>query len=147
MLHEAAADHHRAEIGLDDQGFAELLHDDHVVDRAAAQAAQVLAERSPQDAQFLGEGLPVVGAPAALGSDDLATGLEVVLVLQEARDRVADHRLLFGEVEVHPRFPVLSCPGARFGRLRGCGVRVGSRGEGPGTASRQVAKAPAPSWR
>ena len=55
---QAAADHHGVEVGLDDQCLADLLHDDHGLDRAAAQAAHGFVERRAQDAQVVGEAAP-----------------------------------------------------------------------------------------
>src|SRR5262249_16920550 len=93
--------HHGAEVGLDDERLTELLHDDHVLDRAAAQAAQLLRERRAQDAQLLGEGLPDLRPLARLLAHHGAALLELVVVRQVRRDRVAQHRLFFGEAEIH----------------------------------------------
>jgi len=45
VLQESAADDHCAQVGFDDQRLTHLFHDDHVLDRTAAQAAQLLGER------------------------------------------------------------------------------------------------------
>ena len=108
-LQETAATNNAWHVWLDDEPFAELFHDNHRIDRAAAKAAIFFAERSHQQAE-LSELRPHFRTPARLGLNDLATGFEVVLFPDQPGKAVADHGLLFGEIEVHlvsslPRTP------------------------------------------
>jgi len=103
VLQEAAADDHRAEIGLDHEGLTQLFHDHHVLGVAATQAAEGLREGRPQDAQFIGEGAPDVRPPGGLATQGRPALVETIVVRQVARDRVAEHRLFFGEAEIHVR--------------------------------------------
>ena len=133
VLEEAAADHHGGQVGLHHQGLTQLLHDDHVVGGPAAQAALVLGERGAQDAEFVGEGLPDLRPPAGLGLQRRAALVEAVVVGQVAGDGVAQHRLFFGEAEVHrssPRIGGRRCPPWR-----------------PVSVLTSVVRGPAPSWR
>ena len=91
IFQEAAADDHGAQIGLDDQRLAALFHDDHVFNGRATQAAQIFGERSAKDAELFGEGLPIVCTPAAGRLHRSATGVEAVLILQEAGEGIAQH--------------------------------------------------------
>ena len=98
---EAAADHHRAHVGLDHQRRAQLLHDHHGLGRAAAQAAQVFRQGRAQNAEIFGERLPDFRPPPGLRLQRRAAGLEGVVVGEIGREAVAQQGLFFGEAEVH----------------------------------------------
>src|SRR5690606_31091717 len=49
----------------------------------------------------LGEGLPVGATHGLVRSGDLAPGIEVVAVLDKARDAVPQHALFFGKLKIH----------------------------------------------
>ena len=66
----------------------------------------IFGEGRAQDAQLFSHDLPVVGAPAVRRLHDRAAGVEVVLVLNKLGDRVAQHVLFVGEVEIHGASPV-----------------------------------------
>jgi len=101
VLQEAAADDHRAEVGLDHEGFAQLFHDHHVLGVAAAEAAEGLREGRAEDAQLVSEGAPDLRPPVRLASQGRPALVEAVVIGQVARDGVAEHRLFFGEAEIH----------------------------------------------
>ena len=88
-LEKSTADDDGLEIRLDNERLADLLHDDHVFDRAAAEAAVFLRERCAEDTEFLGEGFPDVRVPAALAVHRRHPRVEGVGIGQIARDRVA----------------------------------------------------------
>ena len=62
---------------------AELLHDDHGRERAAAKPADLFGERRAQQAK-LGERFPLLAAEPFLAGEDLAAGIKVILVAQQA---------------------------------------------------------------
>jgi hypothetical protein len=92
--------HHRGQIGLHDQRLAEGLHHTHQIDRAAAEAAIVGRERQAGEAH-LGQGRPYSRAPTRLGGNDLPARLEVIILGEEAPDRICEELLLFVVIEVH----------------------------------------------
>ena len=96
----AAAQHDGRQERLEHQAFAELLHDDHGLDRAAAVAAILFRERHAEPAQ-LGELRPVLRQPAAFGRGDLAAILERVLVANEALGAVLQLLLFVGKRQIH----------------------------------------------
>ncbi len=101
---QAAGQDHRGEIGLDHQGLAEGLHDDHGLDLPQAQAAVFFGEGQHQQAH-LGELAPHGGGPAVgLGPVSLAL-FEGVLARQQLGDAVLQHRLIVGQIEVHTQSP------------------------------------------
>ena len=100
MAQEAAADDDGLEVRLDDQALAELLGDDHRLDRPAAEAAVGFREGRAQEPE-LGELRPHLRPPTGLGFRDLAARLEVVLFADKTGDRVAQHVLLGREAEIH----------------------------------------------
>ena len=51
-LQKATAADHARHVGLDHEAFAKLFHDDHGVDRTAAEAAILFAERRHHQAEF-----------------------------------------------------------------------------------------------
>jgi uncharacterized circularly permuted ATP-grasp superfamily protein len=103
VLHKAAADHDRLHERLDHERFAELFHDDHGIDRAAAKAAILFRERRREQTK-LRELLPVLRLPAFVAARDLLEILEGVVVREKLRDGVAQKRLFFGEREIHCAF-------------------------------------------
>ena len=63
MTQEATTQDNGSEERLDHEAAAELFHDDHRLDRAAAKATLVFGERRCKQAE-LGEGRPVLALPA-----------------------------------------------------------------------------------
>src|SRR4051812_29275458 len=90
---EAAAEHHRVEIGLDHEITAQRFHHDHGLDRTGTEAAIVLGERQAEQA-LLRKLAPDVAAPAALLGAILLAGLEFVGRFQQAVDAVLEEALL-----------------------------------------------------
>src|SRR3546814_20213216 len=69
--HGAATEPHGGQVGFGDQAVAERLHDDHGLDRRAAESALPLRKRHAEPAEF-GEPLPI-GLPVPfLGPHPLA---------------------------------------------------------------------------
>ena len=83
ILDQAAGEHHGLEKRLDHEAAAELLHHDHGRQRTAAKAAGALLKRRRAQAK-LGEGIPVWPAPAFIARHELAAGVEIILVAQQA---------------------------------------------------------------
>jgi len=100
----AAAQHDGRQEGLEHQAFAELLHDDHGLDRTAAVAAVGLGKGHAEPAE-LGHLRPILRQEALLGRDDLAPVLESVLVAHEALRRVLQLLLFVGQGQVHRSLP------------------------------------------
>jgi len=90
---------------LDHEMTAEFVHDDHGRQCPAAEAADVFAERCREQTEF-GEGRPLLAAKTLLARDDLAAGVEVVLVAQQPLHGGPQQFLLFRELDIHP---ILSC--------------------------------------
>ena len=100
MAQEAAAEDHGGEIGLERERAAERLHDDHGLDRAAAEAAMLLGEGQPEQAE-LGVLRPQRAAEA-LGLLRVAPPvLEAVAVGDEPLDALLQEPLFVGEIEIH----------------------------------------------
>ena len=105
----AAAQHDGRQERFQHQAFAELLHDDHGLDRTAAVAAILFREGHAEPAQ-LGHLRPVLRQPALFGGGgDLAPVLEGVLVTNEALRGVLQLLLFVGKGQVH-----LSSPKSKF---------------------------------
>ena len=108
MAQEAAAEDHGREIGLERERAPERLHDDHRLDRAAAEAAMLLGEGQPEQAE-LGV-LPPQRAAETLGLLRVAPPvLEGIAVGDEPVDALLQEPLFVGEIEIHlcPRSPVI----------------------------------------
>ena len=105
----AAAQHDGRQERLQHQAFAELLHDDHGLDRTAAVAAILFREGHAEPAQ-LGHLRPVLRQPALFGGGDLAAVLESVLVANEALRGVLQLLLFVGKGQVHLFFLQISWP-------------------------------------
>ena len=99
-LNESTKQHHRGKIGLGHKTLTQLFHHHRQVDDVAAKTAVFLGERNREPAQ-LGEKLPVIPAHALIRGNNGLAGVPVVVVLNKARDRVADHLLLFGKIKIH----------------------------------------------
>src|SRR5260221_676425 len=103
---EAAAEHDRREVRLEHEAASEGFHDDHRLDRRAADAAQLFGEGQAEQAE-LGILRP---ARFAVAERLLRIGLallEGVFLVDQAGDRVLEQALLVAEVEIHlPRDPV-----------------------------------------
>ncbi|MNM81729.1 hypothetical protein D3C81_937400 [compost metagenome] len=110
-LEQPAADHHGGQVGLQHEGAAEGLHDDLVLDHAAAKPTERLGECGGENAQLAGERLPAFGAPALRRSHGRHAPVEAVLLVQIAREHVAQHLLLIAELEIHRAF-LHVCPRA-----------------------------------
>ena len=98
-----AADHHRRHIGFDHQCAAELLHDHHGIDRAAAEPAIGFRQGGRKQPK-LGKLGPVFGIAPRFGAGEFAPVLVSIIVGQIFRDRIAEQRLLFAEIEIHCPF-------------------------------------------
>ena len=108
-LEETTTANNARHVRLDHEALAELFHDDHRINRAATKAAIFFAERCHQETK-LSKLCPHFRTPARFGRDDLAARVEIILLADQPREAVADHVLLFGEIEVHllsslPRAP------------------------------------------
>ena len=88
------------EIGLGREPSAQRLGDHQGLHRPAAQAAVGFREGRGEQAE-VGEGRPQLAAPALRRRSRPAPGLEVAAVGQEPLQRLLQHRLLGGELEVH----------------------------------------------
>ena len=64
---QSAGNHHRVDVGLDDQGMTKRFGDDHEFDWAAADSAYVLGQGRAKDAELLGERTPDLRLPACPG--------------------------------------------------------------------------------
>ena len=94
------AQHDRRQIRLQHQVPAEGLHQQHDVDRAAAEAAMLLGDRQAEQAE-LGIALPECLAPARWRLQQRLALLEAVFGRQQPGDAVAQQALVVGEIEVH----------------------------------------------
>ncbi len=101
MQQGTAAEHHGRQVGLEHEVAPELLHHDQVFGRAAAEAAERLGKSRAEDAELARKGAPAVGPPSGIGTHGRTARFEVIMVGQVARERVAQHRLFFAELEIH----------------------------------------------
>jgi hypothetical protein len=101
VLDQAARQHNRLDERFHDEMAAEFLHDDHGRQRTAAETAGILGKRRGKQAEF-GKGLPLLAAEAVLAGNDVAAGVEIILVAQQALDAGTQQFLLFRELYVHP---------------------------------------------
>ena len=99
-LNEPTKQHHRGKIGLGHKTLTQLFHHHRQVDDVAAKTAVFLGEGNREPAQ-LGEKLPVIPAHTLIRGNNGLAGVPVVVVLNKARDRVADHLLFFGKIKIH----------------------------------------------
>ena len=109
VLDQAAREHDSLDERLDHEMAAELLHYDHGRQRTATETADILGKRRGEQAE-LGKGLPLLAAKALLARDDLAAGVEIILIAQQALDAGSQQFLLFRELDIHP---IASCVAAR----------------------------------
>ena len=99
------ANDHGRHIGLDRDRPAEFLHQHHGIDGPAAEAAIGFRQRRAQDAELSGECLPDAGvAPAVTAKHGLPL-VEIIIVRKVAPQRVAQHPLRLGEIEVQMILP------------------------------------------
>ncbi|MCY1424367.1 hypothetical protein D9M71_401070 [compost metagenome] len=110
-LEQATSEHHGGQVRLQHQGTAEGFHDDLVLDRTAAKTAEGFGECGGENAQLAGEGLPALGTPALRRTHGRHALVEAVLLVQIAREHVAQHLLLIAESEIHRAF-LHVCPRA-----------------------------------
>ena len=101
VLECAAADHHGLQVRLDRDNLAQFLHHDHVFQRAAVHPAVLFGEWRAQNAQILCQGPPDPRIAAISAGQHLLAALKIIGVGKEARERVAQHVLRFGIVEIH----------------------------------------------
>src|SRR5215831_15342713 len=101
LFDQAACNYNRLDERLDDQMTAEFLHDDHRREGSATKSADLFGKRRSQQAE-LGKGLPTLAAKTFFGRDNLAAGIEIVLVAQQALDAGSQQFLLFRVLYVHP---------------------------------------------
>jgi len=106
-LRDGAADHERAQEGLDHEALAQALEDHGHVEAAAAEAAHGFGEQGAQRAD-LGQLVPVLVAAAGLAPGDVVALDEAVLLGQVAVQRVRQHAAVFGVCEVHGVAPLLT---------------------------------------
>ena len=92
--------HHCGDVRFDHQRAAELFHDQHGLDRSAAEAAILFSERQPEQAEF-GELRPQRRAPAVRLLQVALARLEAVVVRHQAGDAVGQQPLVVGEIEIH----------------------------------------------
>ena len=102
-LEDARRDQRDRRVRFEDEAAAELLEDDHRIDRAEPEAAVRFRNLQAEDAE-LADLVPRVAREAAR-LDDAAAALEVVAALDPAAHGVAQHLLVVGEVEVHGSAP------------------------------------------
>lgn len=98
--HQAAAEDDGGKVRLQHEAASERLHDDHRLDRPAAEAALRLVERQSEQAQF---GILRPERPAlAIGFAGIVAALvEAVAVGDQPFDGVAQQALVIAEIEVH----------------------------------------------
>ena len=97
---ETAGDHDRFEIGFDNQMAAELFHDDHVLDGAAAETAKLFGKGRGEQAE-LGELSPHFRTPAIGRLRYLAARLKIIFVAEQALHCIAEQRLFLGKRKIH----------------------------------------------
>ena len=100
VLQQGAAQDDGLKVGLERQRLAELLHHDHGLDRAAAEAAVGFSKGRAEQAH-LGVVAPQGFAPALRTRLIGLASLESVTVLHQPRDIVAQQLLFGAELEVH----------------------------------------------
>src|SRR5689334_14681392 len=86
--------------------MSERLGDDHDLDRAAADPADIFGQCGAEDAEFVREATPDVGLPTRSRLRRGATLLEVVSGRQELAQPVAQQFLFLAQVEVHLMTPI-----------------------------------------
>ena len=101
---EAAAQHHRCEIGFDDEMLAECFHEDGELDRAAPVAAVLRRKRQTQPAE-LGELPPDLTIPAGLARGDPLHRAVVVPLGQKLFGALAQDDMLGRVSKVHGFLP------------------------------------------
>ena len=102
VLQKRAAKDDGLEVGLERQRLAELLHHDHRLDRAAAEAAVSFGERRAEQAH-LGVVAPKGLAPPLRARLIGLAGLKSVPLPHQSRDIVAKLLLFGAELEIHRR--------------------------------------------
>ncbi|GAN72427.1 hypothetical protein Apmu_0001_16 [Acidiphilium multivorum AIU301] len=110
MAQDGAGEDDRGEIGFEGQRLADLLHDDHGLDRPAAEAALRLVEGQGEQ-----PGLGIFGPDRAVESfGKFRIGLALfeigVAAGEKLADTVAQQALFFGKIEIHCL--VLRTPGS-----------------------------------
>src|SRR6185312_9506634 len=100
---DAAAKHDACEIRFEHEAAAEGFHDDHALDRRAAEAAMLLGEGQAQEAD-LGIARPQLAAEAFGRALVAFALLEAVFVLDEPPHRLVEQPLLLAQIKVHDAF-------------------------------------------
>jgi hypothetical protein len=109
--HCGAAQHDRRQIRFQSENPPERLHDQHHLDRAAAEPAVILGKWQAQQPE-LSILCPEAAAPT-LGLGEIGAALvKAVMIGKQSLHRVAQQPLLFGQIEIHClRLPKSSSPG------------------------------------
>src|SRR6185437_3228589 len=94
----------RREIWLERERAAECLHHDHGLDRPAARPAIALGKRKPEQAE-LGILAPQLDTEPDRPLCEAFACRELVAVGHQPLDALAQHPLLFGELEIHALSP------------------------------------------
>jgi hypothetical protein len=98
-LQQAGADHHRRQVRLGRERAAQRFHQREVRGHAQAQAAVRFGQRRAQQIEFAREALPERRRRIVGSRERMQALLEAVVVVQVAREAVAQHRegvVLFG---------------------------------------------------
>ena len=99
-VEETAAEHDGREPRLERQHAADLLHDDHGLDRPAGRAAMLFGEGQTKKPEF-GVLLPHRAAPAAGLLRVTPARFERIVIGEQTLDAVLQKLLFFGQREVH----------------------------------------------
>ena len=89
---------------LNHQALAEFFHDDERVDCTTAKATHGLRQWGHHQAH-LSHFSPDLRPPACFGMNGLATRIEIILLLDQLCDRVPQHVLFVGKIEIHVDVP------------------------------------------
>ncbi len=100
VAQEPTGEHHGREIGFEHETAPERLHDDHGLDRAAAEPALGLGEGEAEKPHF-GIPRPEIGRPALRGLQIFLPLLEIIMLGDEFLDAVLEQRLFLAKIEIH----------------------------------------------
>ena len=89
---------------LNHQAFAKLFHDDERIDRATTKATHRLRQWGHHQTH-LSHFSPDFRPPASFRMNSLATCIEIILLLNQLSDRVPQHVLFVGKIEIHVDVP------------------------------------------
>ena len=100
ITNQPAGQNDRSQIGLNHQAATEVFHHHHGVDGVAIQTAKGFGEGERQQAHIR-QGGPGVRVGAIAGFDEGAALFKAVLVGHKAAQRVVQHLLFVGKIEIH----------------------------------------------